>query len=206
MTFLGNCWGFFPTFPWNTTFSIPPKKWYTQQAYFIVLAQFLLLDVKQTIVTILYFFWILPSRRLHYLSRQSLPMLCHLSSTEVLSDVQRNPSVFQFVPLVLAPLVLSTAEKSLALSTLHPYIHWWKPAEPSLIYSELFHHSQLFLTGEVLQSLHYICGFNWTNSSDALYYCFSKEPRTGPSTSGAVLLALNRREGPPPSICQQHPS
>lgn len=111
--------------------------------------------------------------------------------------------------LVLASVLLNMAEKSLALSTLHPtlqvFIHI-DGSQLSLLYSELFHHSQPFLIGEALQSLHYICGFNWTNSSEALYHCFTEEPRTGPSTPGAVLPALNRGEGPPPSICQEHPS
>lgn len=130
---------FFPTFPWNITFRIPPKKWYIQQAYFIVLARFLLLDMEQTIVTILYFFWILPSRRLHYLSGQSLTALCHLPSTEMLSDVQRNPSVFQFVSTVSCPGISATEHGWEKPGSVHfapypsgIYTHWWKPAEPSL--------------------------------------------------------------------------
>lgn len=113
------------------------------------------------------------------------------------------------LPLVLAPLVLSMAEKRLALSALHHPLQvsiYIDGSLLSLLYTELFHHSRPFLIGEVLQSLHYICGLNWSNSPDALYHYFTREPRTGLSTPGAVLLMPNRGVGPPPSICQQHPS
>lgn len=39
--------------------------------------------------------------RLHNLSEQPVPVLCHLYSEQVLRDVQMEPLVFQFVPFVL---------------------------------------------------------------------------------------------------------
>lgn len=75
----------------------------------------------------------------HNLPGQPVQVLSHPYSGKLFHDVQREPSVFQCVPLLLP---VATTEKSLALSSvsLQVFLYFDKVAhEPSLLQAELLH-------------------------------------------------------------------
>jgi len=94
--------------------------------------------------------------------KQPVPVLGHPHSEKAFPDVQTGVScvsVCAHLPLVLS---LGTAEKSLALSSLHPLYRWLytlnRSPAPSLLQAEQSQLSHPFLTAVTLQSLLHLGG------------------------------------------------
>jgi len=82
-------------------------------------------------------FWRSPRGRLHSISGQYVPVLCHPHSMKVFPDFQREPSVFQFVLITSCP---GTGHHWKAPSYFHPPFKFLKASirsTPSLIFSRL---------------------------------------------------------------------
>lgn len=61
--------------------------------------------------------------RLHNHSGQTVPVLCHSHSKEVLPEVQMTPPVFECVAIAFV-LVLDTTKKRVVPSSLHPLFRY----------------------------------------------------------------------------------
>ena len=110
---------------------------------------------------------------------------------------------FSVCPLPLV-LLLDTTEKSLAPSSLHPPFRrlctLMRFPKPSLLQAEQSRLSWPLLIGEMLLSLHHLCG---PLLDSPQYVSCTGETRTGPVTPGVALPVLSRGEGTPPSACWQ---
>jgi len=98
----------------------------------------------------------LQRRRLHNLSGQPVPGLCHPQREEVLPRVQLELPLLQFVPVAPCPVSGHHWKESgpvLLIPTLQIFIGISKvPSQPSLLQAEQAQLPQPFLLGEMLQS------------------------------------------------------
>lgn len=86
--------------------------------------------------------------------QQPMSVLHYLYSTEVLLDVHRAPSEFQFVFIAIA--LTKACLHSLCTLTSGIYGHWWGVLEPLVFQAEQSQHFQALLIGEVLQALQHL--------------------------------------------------
>lgn len=99
--------------------------------------------------------------RLHSVSGESVPVPGHPPMRKVFPDLQREPSVFQFVPTAW-----SWHWMPLLKAWLHPLFsfpsvtcrHWWDPSEPSFLPAEQSQIFQSFLMEEILHSFIFVAG------------------------------------------------
>ena len=122
--------------------------------------------------------------RLHHLSGQSVPVLRHPHSEKVLTNVQSEPPVFQFVPLASCPGTGHHWEEPVSVLLLSSFMYVLYPTL-SRLFSRL--ESQLpqpFLRGGMLQSLHHLCG----PSLDSLQYVHLSPVLGTPALDPALQL------------------
>lgn len=127
----------------------------------------------------------LPQRRPHHLSRQPMPLLCHLTMRKCCLTFRVNLLCFIFFPLPLVPS-LGSMEKSLAVFV--ALSHLVDGILLSLLLSRMNSLSWLFLVGEMLlPSLWPFAGLPPVCS------CVSStgQPRNGPSTTDVTSQGLN---------------
>jgi len=98
----------------------------------------------------------LQRRRFHSLPGQPVPGLRHPQREEVLTRVQLELPVLQFVPIAPCPVSghnLKESGPTLLTSTLKIFVRVSEvPSQPSLLQAEQAPLPQLFLIGEILQS------------------------------------------------------
>ena len=103
----------------------------------------------------------LQRRRLHNLPRQPVPVLRHPQREEVLPHVQMELPMLQFVPIAPCPIAGHHWQESgpiLLTPTLKIFIGIYKvPSQSSLLQAEQVQLTQLFLVGEMIQSLNHLC-------------------------------------------------
>jgi len=113
-------------------------------------------------------------RLLEIPKEETLQPLCSLCSApshaqcRSASGVQREPSVCLFVLMVTCPGTGHHWKESgcvFCLPFLHIFVSEWEPPEPPLLQAVLSEHSQLFLTGEVLESQTILVALLWILSN-----------------------------------------
>jgi len=122
---------------------------------------------------------------------------------KVFPDLQREPPVFQFLPIGTGPVIGHHWKESGSIvfaPSLQTFIYVDNsPSKPCLLEAEQSQLSQHFLVVEMFQSLNSCHG----PSLDSLQFiCLSciGEPRTGHSTPGVTSPVLCRGEGSSPSV------
>ena len=98
-------------------------------------------------------------RRIHNISGQPVPVLCHWQGKEVLPHVQLGLPMLQFVPVAPCPVTGHYWKESgpiLLTSTLKIFISIYKiPSQPSLLRAKQAQLPQPLFIGEMLQSPHH---------------------------------------------------
>ncbi|XP_068788224.1 uncharacterized protein [Struthio camelus] len=153
----------------------------------------------------------LQGRRLHYLSGQPVPMLCHPHSEEVLSQVQVELPVVQFLPIASCPVAGHHGEEAgLILLTLplQILIHVDEiTSQSSLLQAEQAQLLQSFFIGEMLQPPNHL----GSPPLDSLQQCHVPLVLGSPELDTVLQVRLHQERGRItsldllPTLCLMHP-
>ncbi|XP_068785779.1 uncharacterized protein [Struthio camelus] len=139
----------------------------------------------------------LQGRRLHYLSGQPAPVLCHPHSQEVFPHLHKELPVFQCAPVASHPVTGHHGEETgLILSTppLQILVHIDQiTSQSSLLQAEQAQLPQPFLIGEMLQSLNHLCSPP-LDSSSATFSLVLGSPELDTGLQGDMTEVFMRKK------------